>query len=82
MGHKKQTNWELRMEAIMEKASARAKPRASVVQSSFTLSAAEQEMIEIDALAKRIISSKKESVNFLKRAGILNSRGMLAKAYR
>ena len=69
------------MELVMEKVATRVKARVSVAQ-SHTLSAAEQEIREIDALAKRIASSKKESVNFLKRAGILNSRGILAKAYR
>ena len=34
------------------------------------------------ATAKKIVSSKEESIAFLKRAGILNSRGNLAASYR
>lgn len=34
------------------------------------------------AYAKKIVSSKKESIAFLKRAGILNDNGELAEPYR
>lgn len=69
------------MELVMEKVATRARVRVGHVPGC-TMSAAEQEMRDIDALAKRIASSKKESVDFLRRAGIINSRGALAKAYR
>jgi hypothetical protein len=47
-----------------------------------TLSVAEQELKVIKAYAKKISSSKKDSIAFLQRAGILDRKGDLAKPYR
>lgn len=42
----------------------------------------QQELAEMVDYAQELSSSKKKSIDFLKRAGILNSRGNLGKAYR
>jgi hypothetical protein len=42
----------------------------------------DKEIAEMDAYVKKIASSKKKSIAFLKRAGILNKKGKLAKQYR
>jgi CRISPR/Cas system-associated endonuclease Cas3-HD len=42
----------------------------------------EQELEAMRVFAKSITSSKKNSVDFLKSAGILNDSGKLAKQYR
>lgn len=47
-----------------------------------TLSVAEQELKAMKAYAKKIASSKEDSIAFLQRAGILDKKGELAKPYR
>ena len=42
----------------------------------------QQELAEMVDYAQELSSSKQKSIDFLKRAGILNSRGNLDKAYR
>lgn len=44
--------------------------------------AVEQELAAIDATFKRVSKTKAKAKAFLTRAGILNKKGKLAKAYR
>jgi hypothetical protein len=55
-----------------------AKPRKRATK----LSVAQQELKQMQAYAKKIASSKEDSIAFLQRAGILNKKGDLAKPYR
>lgn len=55
-----------------------AKPRKRATK----LSVAEQELKDMKAYAKKIASSKADSLAFLQRAGIVNKKGELAKPYR
>lgn len=47
-----------------------------------TLSRTDQELAAMEAYIVKITSSKKEAVGFLKRAGIVDKDGRLAKPYR
>lgn len=55
-----------------------AKPRKRASK----LSVAEQELAEMKAYAKRIASSRADSLDFLVRAGIATKKGELTKPYR
>lgn len=63
------------MEATVERKGA-TKPRAR------KLTVAEKELKAMEAYMKKVTSSKKASVAFLKRAGIIDDKGELAPQYR
>ena len=56
---------------------------SSVLKAEAYLTEAEKQMIKnLDHAIKRVTSSKQAATDFLKRAGIMDSSGDLAKAYR
>ena len=58
---------------MAKKAKRAARPRKSAVQ---------MEVDAIDRAFERVSKTRESAVSFLKRAGILNGQGRLAKAYR
>lgn len=52
-----------------------AKPRKKLTQ-------AEKELRVMEAYMKKVTSSKKEAVAFLKRAGVMNDKGEIAPQFR